>query len=88
MTTQNNNVEEFFNQPEVAHTLKLVPESQRELFVAEMEKHLSFYTADIVGKIKNFDVGNDAMGNPVENPLMRLNDVKAMILEFIKRDNK
>ena len=37
MTTQE--IEEFLNKPEVQHTLRLVPSSQRELFVSEMEKY-------------------------------------------------
>ena len=34
-------VEDFLSQPRVRHTLRLVPESQRELFVAEMSDHIT-----------------------------------------------
>jgi hypothetical protein len=41
-------VEEFFDQPHVRHTLKLVPHTQRELFVLEMSRALADFEAQIV----------------------------------------
>lgn len=44
-------VEQMFQKTEVLHTLKLVPSTQRELFVYEMIKHttqaLTYYTAEL-----------------------------------------
>lgn len=44
--------------PEVQHTLKLVPQSQRELFAFEMAKHIASYTAQAVtAALKRVDEG-------------------------------
>lgn len=43
MTQPTKTVENFLDRPEVKHTLRLVPSSQRELFVSELVQHLTTY---------------------------------------------
>jgi len=40
-------VQEFLGRTEVAHTLKLVPQSQRELFASELEKYIATLLAEV-----------------------------------------
>jgi hypothetical protein len=49
-TVEEVTVEELFDQPHVKHTLKLVPLSQRELFVSEMKNHITKAIGGVIKK--------------------------------------
>lgn len=41
-------LENFWVKPEVLHTLKIVPGSQRELFQVEMSDHIIYYAEKLI----------------------------------------